>query len=66
MVTLENRGFESSAVKHATQFTQTFKVIAIYVQINFNSDVIEAIRNVERPKFMMPEDPKEKTTINDQ
>ena len=39
----EYKIYESGALKHAMQFTKTSEAIADYVQINFNSDVAEAI-----------------------
>ena len=66
IVGCEGKIFESDAVKNAAQFTKTFEAIADYVQINFNSDIAEAVWKVERPIFTMPEKPKRKTMINNQ
>ena len=35
------------------------------MQINFNSDIAEAIRNVKKPIFKMPERPEKKVTVGD-
>ena len=47
-------------MKHAMQFTKTSEAIADYVQINFNSDVAEAIQNVDKPTFKMQPRPEKK------
>ena len=48
---LKEAVFESGAVKHATQFTETLKEKAKYVQKKYNSDVAKMIKDVEHPLF---------------
>ena len=61
---LEVSVFESGTVRHAAQFMKTVEAIAKYIQINFNSDVAEAIRKVKQPIFKLPTQPREKNVIS--
>ena len=51
---LEEAVFESGVMKHATQFTETLKEIAKYVQKKYNNDVAKMIKDVEHPIFNFP------------
>ena len=56
--------FESSAVKHAAQFTKMLEEIANSVQNKYNSDVVKMIKDVECPIFKFPVHPAPKITLN--
>ena len=65
VIGLEEYAYESRAVKHAAQFTKISEAIANYVQVNYNTEVANAIRKLARPKFEMPSKPEHKKIISE-
>ena len=64
IIGLKDKVFKSGEVKDDAQFTKTSEEIADYVQMNFNSDIVEAIRKVKQLTFTMPKKPTGRLMIN--
>ena len=61
---VEDDVFAMGPVKNATQFWRSLLDIADYVQVKYNNEVGDAIRNLKHPVFIFPEMPEERFKLD--